>query len=544
MKSLSNWWKSLSIANKLYLVFGIMAVLIVSELLTLQFAMRKLSAARAFVGGESLWSKAQKDAVFSLQRYAVTLNKKDYEAFLEHLKIPAGDHKARVELLKPSSDLEVIRQGFLEGGLHPDDIQPVVSLLRRFYWISYMSQAIAVWTQGDELLDQLRVAGQDLHRGVGARDAMLIARSLSRIKNLNDQLTPVEQEFSYVLGTGSRWLERVVNTLLFLAVLMVESFGLTTTFLTSRELSRGLNELTSASERVGRGDFKTKVAVRSSDEIGRLAVSINAMAELLEQSYSKLEERVRLRTAELEKLVKENERLYEEARSAVEVRDEFLSIASHELRTPLTSLALQLQLVALKSRSVKSETDLHILSEYSEKSLRSAKRLTQLLDELLDLTRLRLGKFEVKRERCDLASIVSDVAAALGFEAARKGSEIHLHVDGSVIGLFDFIRINQVVTNLLSNAIKYGDGKPISVWVNRAESRALIKVQDHGIGISPENQSRIFDRFERADGEALAHGLGLGLYIAKQIVDVHGGQIRVESEPGKGSVFTVELGLS
>src|SRR4051812_38023410 len=100
MRTIFHWWKNISIARKLYLVVGIMAFLIISELVTLRFAMRNLSAARAFVGAESLWSKAQKDAVFSLQRFGITKDPKDYETFLAFLKVPEGDHQSRMELLK------------------------------------------------------------------------------------------------------------------------------------------------------------------------------------------------------------------------------------------------------------------------------------------------------------------------------------------------------------------------------------------------------------------------------------------------------------
>src|ERR1700722_14012122 len=122
MNSLLNQWKNISIAKKLYFVVGIMALLIGGELVTLRFAMRNLSAARAFVGGESLWSKAQKNAVFNLQRFGITKNEKDYEAFLEALKVNEGDHQARIELFKENPDMKLMREGFLQGHIHPDDI--------------------------------------------------------------------------------------------------------------------------------------------------------------------------------------------------------------------------------------------------------------------------------------------------------------------------------------------------------------------------------------------------------------------------------------
>src|SRR5580658_9774685 len=148
-----------TIANKLYLVVGIMATLIAVELLTLRFSLRQLSAVRAFVEGEALWSKAQKDATSRLERYTVTHDERDYDAFLKNLEIPAGDHQARIELQKPAPDLEVVRAGFLRGHNHPSDVDPMINLLRHFYWIGYIHQAIGHWMLGDLLLGELEEAG-------------------------------------------------------------------------------------------------------------------------------------------------------------------------------------------------------------------------------------------------------------------------------------------------------------------------------------------------------------------------------------------------
>src|ERR1700677_970347 len=121
MAFILTWWGKLSISRKLYMVFGVMASLIACELLSLQFAMHTLSGARALVGGESLWSKAQKDAVFSLQRFGSTKNELDFQAFQNYLKIPEGDHRARLELSRPIVNLALIRQGFLDGQIHKED---------------------------------------------------------------------------------------------------------------------------------------------------------------------------------------------------------------------------------------------------------------------------------------------------------------------------------------------------------------------------------------------------------------------------------------
>jgi signal transduction histidine kinase len=521
------FWRNLSIAKKLYFVVGIMAVLIAGELLTLRFAMHTLSAVRAFVGGEGVWSKAQKNALLKLQRYGATHNEKDYQAFLDALKIPEGDHRARAELQKPHPDPEIIRQGFLDGHIHPDDIPPIVELLRRFYWVSYLDRAVKVWGEGDKLLFQLKDAAAEYHRTFSAK-------SYAQIIDLNEQLTTLEEDFSAVLGEGSRWLEHVVISLLFLAVLTVESFGLTLTFRTSRMISRGLADLGDAANRIGQGDFGLRLPVRSRDEIGRLTEAVNGMGAALERSYTELETRVKERTAKLESLADENAKLYEQASDAVRMRDEFLSIAAHELRSPLTSLSLKLQILERNPSPEKT----HELIGFC---LRQSKRLSRLIEELMDLTRLRLGKLELQPERCDLAAITYDVVTQLGADAACNGSVITVHADNPVFGTFDPTRMSQIVTNLISNAIKYGNGNPIDVTVKSAGDQLCLVVRDHGLGIPPEQQQKIFDRFGRAVPEGEIEGLGLGLYVTRQIVEAHRGRISVQSQPGTGSEFTVEL---
>jgi signal transduction histidine kinase len=539
-------WADLPISRKLYLVIGTMALLLAGELATLRFAMRTLSAVRAFVAGEGSWSKAQKDAAIALQRYALYHHEPDYRTFLDRLSVPAGDHRARLALMSPHPDLDVARRGFLDGQIHPDDIDSLIDVLQRFSRVSYLARAIEVWGDGDARLSEFLDAGRDYHTLVvsGQHDPARESETLGRVERLNAQLTQIEDEFSNVLGEGSRWLERVIITLLSLAVLTVESVGLTLTLMTTRQLSRGLAGIETAATRIGRGEFGYRVDVRSRDEIGRAGAGINQMGVLLERSYSDLEQRVRQRTAELERLAQENARLYEAASNAVTMRDEFFSIASHELRTPLTALHLRLQLLERAlNRSLPPGDQREKALEMVESCSSQATRLTKLSSELLDLTRIRLGKFELDREPCDLASIAHDVVGELAADAGRAGSELKIDAGQPVTGHWDPVRLGQVIRNLLSNAIKYGDGQPIEVIASKEGEVAALVVRDHGGGIPPEEQERLFARFERLERDARVPGLGLGLYITRQIVEAHGGTITVDSAPGKGSVFTVRLNV-
>jgi signal transduction histidine kinase len=540
------FWKDLSISKRFYIVIGTMAVLIASELLVLQFAMRTLSAVRAFVGGESLWSKGQKESAFHLQRFAVTRNVEDYKSFLVHLRIPEGDHQARFQLLKPSPDMNAVREGFLAGHIHADDIDPIVHLLRTFYWEPHLGMAIRIWEEADNLLIEFKAAGIEYYKQIRLHPSThrKALAAFAKLRNLNALLTAKEEEFSYVLGAGSRWLEYIVISVLIMAVLTVEAIGLTLTFLTTRYLSRGLLQVTEAAKKIGQGEFHHPLPVESQDEIGQLATAVNQMGSLLKRSHGELEQRVRERTQELASLAQENATLYREAQEAVSTRDEFMSIASHEIKTPLTSLSLQLQLLLRHAVNSPDSLEKEKITNLAQACVRQSRRLAVLSEELMDLTRIRLGKLELKKERCDLTGLVNEIASQLGNDAANSGSRMSLQIEGPVHGEADIIRFGQVITNLISNAIKYGEGGPIEIYSGQRNERFFLSVKDYGQGIPEEDQARIFERFERNSNDDRISGLGLGLFISKKIVTAHGGAIELKSEAGKGSTFSVFLPLT
>jgi PAS domain S-box-containing protein len=233
----------------------------------------------------------------------------------------------------------------------------------------------------------------------------------------------------------------------------------------------------------------------------------------------------------------ENARLYRGAQEALRARDEFLSIAAHEIRAPVTSIHLAVQ--NLQKSELAGPANLKLL----EVMERQDQRLARFVDELLDLDRIRTGRLHFTFEEVDLGTVVRDVAARLGAELAKTGSSLSITTDGRPVGQWDRLRLDQVVTNLLLNAIKFGMGKPIDVTIRaRAhDGRARLTVKDQGVGISAKMQERIFHPFERAVSSRHYGGLGLGLYIVRTILEGLGGQVRVESEPGAGSTFTVEL---
>jgi PAS domain S-box-containing protein len=238
----------------------------------------------------------------------------------------------------------------------------------------------------------------------------------------------------------------------------------------------------------------------------------------------------------------ERELLYREAVDAIRARDEFLSVASHELRTPLSALQLQIQtMLQLPRRSPQAVFSPEQIKAKLQMAHSQIERLTRLIGELMDVSRITAGRLRLELEEIDLAAVVRDVVGRLGEEASRTQSRVEISAATPVVGMWDRIRMEQVVANLLTNAFKFGGGKPIEITVEEKGPTGRLVVLDHGIGIAPEDVERIFQRYEQAISSRAFGGLGLGLYIARQIIEAHGGTIRVESQLGAGSRFTIDL---
>jgi signal transduction histidine kinase len=237
----------------------------------------------------------------------------------------------------------------------------------------------------------------------------------------------------------------------------------------------------------------------------------------------------------------ENARLYGQAQAAVVARDEFLSIASHELRTPLTSLRLALEnLRRVAGRDGVSIGPGSSVDRVLTASERAGQRLEKLVEALLDVSRIHMGRLELEVTEVELGAVVAEAAAGLADELVQAGSSLDIRGE-PVVGRWDPLRMGQVVVNLLANAAKYGAGKPVEIRYGAQDGRAFLHVHDHGIGVAEADQHHIFERFERAVSSQNYGGLGLGLYIVKRIVEAHGGTIRVESSPGSGARFLVDL---
>jgi PAS domain S-box-containing protein len=229
------------------------------------------------------------------------------------------------------------------------------------------------------------------------------------------------------------------------------------------------------------------------------------------------------------------------AEEALHMRDDFITVAAHELKTPLTSLKLHLQ-AALKAVSGDSQ-EARASRSRLERAVRQATRLDQLVESLLDVSRVAQGRLDLDPRPTDLAERVRASAERFAESAARAGSELHVSAEASVVGDWDPLRVDQLIDHLLSNALKYGAGRPVEVTVSQAQGVARLRVRDHGISIRPEDRTRIFERFERAVSSRHFGGLGLGLWVVREVASAMGGRATVQSTPGEGSTFIVSLPL-
>lgn len=220
----------LPLAKRLLIIVGVFVVIVVCVFALGVLRSEVLSGVRAYVGGEGLWSKAEKRAVLSLTEYGETRNEADFQQYLREIAVPVGDKQARLQLLLPNPDMKLVREGLIQGRNSAEDVQSLATLFRRFRWVGYMARAIEIWTEGDRYIDQIRAKADELHREVqsGHADPDKILEISEQIGAIDARLTPLEDEFSSTLNEGARWMNRVLSSAILLstAVLLLVGIGL------------------------------------------------------------------------------------------------------------------------------------------------------------------------------------------------------------------------------------------------------------------------------------------------------------------------------
>jgi PAS domain S-box-containing protein len=537
-----------------------------------------ISAARAYVGGESQWSRAQKTASQALLRYADSGRAADWDAYLRAIQVPLGDRRAREELDKPQPDMAVVHEGFVAGAIDPDDVAGMARLYRWFGSLPFMAEAIAVWSEGDTQIAALDDTAQAIRAALqqGAAAATL-APLRARVHELEDRLTPLEARFSATIGGSAlfRSLWETTND----AVLIVgtqhliqfanpaahELLGYSPGTLIGQPLSllqpahlraahvSGVARYLASGER--RLDWRGTEIVALHRDGRELPMEIRfaqfdldgeihfvgflrdiaerkrAEAEIRE-AQQRLEQRVAERTHELSQA---NQRLLELDR----LKSEFLATMSHELRTPLNSILGFTDLLRKGlAGPVNAEQQRQLDFVHG-----SGRHLLALINDLLDLSRIESGRMEVAHEEFEFGAVVEDVAAQLRPLAQRKQLALVLEVPRPLSWRGDRRKVYQVLLNLVGNALKFTEQGEVRVRGAVSHEGLAVEVRDSGIGIAADQLPHLFQAFRQIDsGIGRSHdGSGLGLYLTRKLLELMGGRIEVESAPAVGSTFRIVL---
>jgi signal transduction histidine kinase len=443
-----------------------------------------LSAARAYVGGESLWSKGRAEATQQLRLYLLTGDDARHASFHAALAVPLGDRRAREALERVPPDHDAARQGFLDGGNHADDIDGMIWLFRCCHATALMRDAVQAWREGDRRIDELAALARTFRDRVapmpdGAERDREERRLLAELTQLEQRIRTLERRFSASLGAASR------RTLDLLAMSQL-ALAVTLLLAASAVVRRGLRE--------------------------REAVAAAA------------------RRAEIERATAER---------VEKARVDFLSRLSHELRTPLNAVIGFSQLMI----SDREEPLGDRARQRTRYVLEAGEHLLHLVDEVLDLTKIDAGVVVAQREPVDVQAALDRALTLCAVEAQRYAIRVERPPpDESARVLADEQRLEQVFLNLASNGCKYNrPGGTLRIGVQPAEGRVRIAFADEGEGLSPAQLEQLFQPFKTMTRRRDVQTVGLGLVIVKLLVEQMGGSVEVVSEVGRGSVFAVEL---
>jgi signal transduction histidine kinase len=376
-----------------------------------------------------------------------------------------------------------------------------------------------LWAAFFETRDVQLRAQEGLLRAIASGDGATVCRAFDQWDITTARTQAILADFS---AYNVKRLDRTVNELesrrarslaaLFALLAAAAGVALPYSLFVSRRVTRPLLAMGAVAERVAREREALAVeGAERADEIGALARAFNAMTEDLVRTNAQLA-------------------------GALRVRDEFLSIASHELKTPVTSLRLQLDGIARRMRA-----EGEAVPPWIGVAQRQVRRIEALIGQLLDVTRIREGRLALEIGDVDLASVGRDAAERLSPELERAGNTLELDLAPGVVGRWDAGRLDQVVTNLLTNAAKYAPGTAVSVRVRAGPGSALLEVEDAGAGVPEALRPRVFEAFERGTTPRAVSGLGLGLFIVRQIVEAHGGTVQLEQAPSGGARFVIEI---
>ena len=515
-------WNNLSVAKKLYAVVGSMTALIVLELCVLALAMGALSALRAIVAGEGLWSKAQKNAHIELANYFVTGNSTHFQAYRNYQIILSGDRRARQELEKVNPNYKVIEAGLLEGRNHLRDIPNMVRMFDWFRNTKFIRQIDSIWKKADKMSDEQNSIAERIHLlktlGSSAADNATLNYELARLSRINLKLTELEDDFSSTLGDNSRELETKIFGGTLVVVVLIGSLGLGLVFVLTRQISRSLKEMNEITKKISKGDFQVRLPETTKDEVGQLASSLNTMAGNIQQMKGQ--------TASAEE--------------ANQVKSLFLANMSHEIRTPLAAILGFVELLKDPGLSPEERTD------YLSIVKRTGESLSQIINDILDVSKAEAGKLEISICEFSLSQMMADVQNLMQLRCSEKSIKLSFFSVGNFPETIesDPLRLKQILLNVIGNAIKFTDRGEVQVTYWAEEETLIFLVKDTGLGISAEQRAKIFSPFCQGDLSIRKAygGTGLGLTLSRNLAKMLGGNVvYCDSPQALGSIFRIEI---
>ena len=584
----------LPVAKKLVVLLWLFLLIVVSLLGLSYLTIENLSAARAYVGGEGLWSKAQKQAVHDLLRYSISDSDADYQNYRQALLVPLGDKQARVELEKPVPDMRIVRIGFIQGRNNPQDVEGMATLFRRFRHSTYMAEAVDIWAEGDALIEQLQKLGDNLHAEIssGRPDPLRVKEIARQVDLVGNQLTPLEDRFSYALGAGARQARGSFLVVIFVATAASVMAGLLFTFFMLRHIrqteERYKHLIDTANDVILVLDAETGVILdaneRSSHLLGRslreivglrgeqiviesdreqyrqvLAGALKGAAvagRQLRLSHSDgrsipVEVNTSLTEFEGKRIVQgifrditDRQRLEEEVRQAqkMEVVGRLAGGIAHDFNNLL--MVILMQVTKIQNSPQRAQ-----LLQHAETVRIAAEKAASLTKQLLAFGRKQVLVLQV----LDLNGLLGEVKEMLSTLPAQQ---VQLMVTPSPQQLpveVDLGKIEQVIMNLAVNAcdampsggilrIKTSQVSMIgfkSGAKNSPTAHALLEITDTGSGMDAETKAHLFEPFFTT--KPIGKGTGLGLSTVYGIVKQSGGTIEVDSVPGEGTTFRVYL---
>jgi len=586
---------SLPVSRKIIVVLWLFVLIVIALSILSYQIIGSLSALRAYVEGEGLWSKAQKQAVHNLTRYASSHSEQDFRAYEKALQTPLGDKKARLELERPSPDLKVVYEGFIQGRNSPDDVKGMAVLFRRFHKQKYMADAIAILAEGDSLIEQLQRFGDQLHREItsGSPDARKIAEIMHQIDLVNDRVTPLEDRFSYSLGSGARWSAALFSMATVWASAMSAILGVLFTFLMLRHIRQTeerykhfvdtandailvwnaeTGEILEANKRscvllerpvaeiIGKHEQEIlqatdQVAYRSMLDDTLTGTDIEARELHLHQANGgsiTVEVNTSLTELDGRKIIQgifrditTRKQLEDEVRQAqkMEVVGRLAGGVAHDFNNLL--MVILTHVPKLRRKLSRAE-----IFEHTDTIQAAGEKEASLTKQLLAFGRKQMLELEV----VDLNELIREALPILE-TIPSTGVELKMSLVPRPIPVkVDPGKIEQVVMNLAVNAChSMPEGGVLTIRTSRASRTkaaenhapqlyALIEVIDTGCGMDAETRSHIFEPFFTTKGPG--RGTGLGLSTVYGIVNQSGGSIEVESKPSHGSTFKVRLPIA